>query len=179
MDDLLGYREQKPLKRAVEERMGNGNVGVQRGSIACVGALVLSLAACSGGGGLSPLSPGALGGPVASATSSPSPTPAPVAGGPVIGTPTFPSGGSGNCTTGLLFTGSGQTAVMSVSEAGYTGAFSVGKNEAPTVASVAVSGSTVTVTALANGTDFFTVVDSSGRAAGCNLGTTITTGSAS
>jgi len=140
-------------------------------------SLFVAFVGCSGG--VSALSPGSLAqsGAGPTVTASPSPTPKP--SGPVIGTPAFPSGGSGNCTTGLLFTGAGQTAVATVSEPGYTGAFSVGKNEAPTVASVSVSGSTLTVTALANGTDFFTIVDGTGGSAGCNIGITITSGSAS
>ena len=146
---------------------------------ACMLALAVSsasaLAGCSGGG-LSALSPGSS---PQSGGASPTPQATATPGGPAIGAPSFPTGGSGNCTTGIFFTGTGQTAVIPLSEPGYTGAFTVAKNAAPTVASVTVSGSTATVTALANGTDFFSISDSLGGASGCNVNVTVTTGIAS
>ncbi len=100
--------------------------------------------------------------------------------GPITaGTPTFASGGSGTCASGLAFTGSGQTAVMALADPGYSGTISSSSGAAGTAA-VSVSGTTATVTAGATaGTTTVTFSDTSGNVLTCSIGLTITSGSAS
>lgn len=148
-----------------------------RGTVTTLEGITLSLLLVGCSGGLSVVSPGALS--IGSPSATPTPTPTTAPSSPIIGAPSFPSGGSGSCATGIFFVGVGQSAIATLSEPGYTGSFSVGVNKAPTVASVSISGSTLTVTAVGNGTDYFTVVDSAARQSGCNVGVTVTTGSAS
>jgi len=100
--------------------------------------------------------------------------------GPITaGTPTFASGGSGTCGTGVAFTGTGQTAVMALSDPGYAGTIS-SSSGATATATVSVSGTTATVTAGSTaGNTTVTFSDTAGNTLTCNVGVTITSGSAS
>lgn len=100
--------------------------------------------------------------------------------GPITaGTPTFASGGSGTCGTGLAFTGTGQTAVMALSDPGYSGTIS-SRSGATATATVSVTGTSATVTAGSTaGNTTVTFSDTAGNTLTCNVGVTITSGSAS
>uniref|UniRef100_E6QPD0 Uncharacterized protein n=1 Tax=mine drainage metagenome TaxID=410659 RepID=E6QPD0_9ZZZZ len=101
--------------------------------------------------------------------------------GPITaGTPTFATGGSGTCGTGLNFTGTGQTAVMTLSDPGYSGTIS-SSSGATATATVSVSGTTATVTAGGTaGNTTVTFTDTAGNSLTCsNVSVTLTSGSAS
>lgn len=147
-------------------------------------ASTLSIAivtACSGSGGFAPLTPGAVSAPTASASAKPSPTASPTpaqSSGPVLGSPTFTGGGSGNCTTGIYFTAEGQSATIPLSEPNYTGSFTAASSSSA-VATASVNGGALTVTAVSAGTAFITITDSANRTQGCNISVTITSGTVS
>lgn len=156
--------------------MSNGERGCCRNGVVqgCAALFTFALTACSGGGGLSPLSPGATG---IAITAQPTPTPTPMAA-PVIGLPTFPVGGSGSCSGTVYFDAAGQYANASVSEPNYSGGFSAASSDA-TVATASISGTTLTVTAVQNGSATITVSDQHGGSAACPVSITITGGSVS
>lgn len=103
--------------------------------------------------------------------------------GPIVpGTPTFPSGGSGLCSSSIAFTGVGQTASVPLADSGYGGSITA-SSSATSVATVSMSGSgsseTATVTAVAAGTATVTLTDTAGNSSTCSIGVTTTSGSAS
>lgn len=100
------------------------------------------------------------------------------AGGSGGGTVTFPSGGSGNCSSGIAFTAAGQTGQFSITDPGYSGSFTQ-VNTTPATATATISGSNITITAVAAGTTTITFSDSAGNTIPCSIGVTTSSGSVS
>jgi hypothetical protein len=150
--------------------------------VAIFSLLGFCLSACggSGGAGLSPLAPGAYGGqstPAPTATPSPTPTLAP--GAITFGTPTFnPSNdGAQDCgaANGVSILAINAIATIPISQANHSGAYTVSVSDS-TIISASVSGSALSVTALATGTATATVRDDAGHAATCAIGVTTANG---
>lgn len=99
-------------------------------------------------------------------------------GGSGGGTVTFPSGGSGSCSAGIAFTATGQTALFTITDPGYSGSFTQ-VNTTPATATASISGANVTITAVAAGTTSITFSDSAGNTIPCSIGVTTTSGTVS
>lgn len=149
-------------------------------------AAAAAIAGCSGGAGTLIAAPGVSDPatvPRGAATPSPTPSPAPTAapGAVAFGPASFaPGAGAGTCEgSGLAFNvAGGATATLNVSEPNYAGQFAVSSNSNPSVASAAVTGETVTVTALAAGNTTIAVSGAPGAPpATCTVGVTLTAGS--
>lgn len=138
-----------------------------------VATAVAALLTACGGGGLAPLTPGI--GTLPQSTPTPTPSPKPSAGPSIGSKPTFSGGGSGDCTTGITFDAVGESAAIAISEAGYTGSWTI-NNTTPSVATASISGSTLTITSVSAGQTYFTVSDSFGNSSACNVGVTTTGG---
>jgi hypothetical protein len=91
-------------------------------------------------------------------------------------TPTFPSGGSGNCSSGINFTAAGQTATFTVTDPNYSGSYALGNTTPATATASNGGGATVTITAVASGTTTVTVSDTNGNSYPCAVGVTTTSG---
>ncbi len=128
------------------------------------------LSSCSGGG-LSAIAPAAAGAPVPT-------TPTSNNNAPIIGTPTFPIGGSGNCTSGIAFNGLGQTAVSNLTESGYSGTFAAASSDS-SVATASITNATLTITAINSGAATITVSDSTNNESTCSVNVTVTGGTVS
>lgn len=110
--------------------------------------------------------------------------------GPIVppASPTLPSGVSGNCGSGagtgtaLNFTAVSQVATLGINDGGYTGAFSI-SNTTPSVATATISGNgpnaSLSVTSASSGVDTIVLSDTAGNTMTCNVGVTVTSGSAS
>lgn len=135
---------------------------------------VFLLCACGGGGGgLSPLSPGANG-----AVSQPTPTPTPSPGPLSLGSPTFSpsSEGNGDCTAGMNLLAVGAAASVPISQTNYHGGSYTASVSDPSILSASITGTTVTLQAIAAGTASATVSDSFGHSVSCSVGVTTSGG---
>lgn len=135
------------------------------------GALV---SGCSGGG-LSAIAPAAAGDPVPAIGA----TQFPNNDRPTIGMPIFPMvGGSGNCTSGLAFNGSGQTALLGLTETGYSGTFTATTSDS-SVATASVTSAKLTITAINSGAATVAVSDANNKTSTCSVNVTLTGGTVS
>lgn len=134
---------------------------------------VLILVGC-GGGGLSAVAPGALGGVAAQ----PTPTPTPAPGSISLGAPTFnpSSEGNGDCNAGLNLLAVGASASVPVSQLNYHGGSYTANVSDSSVISASITGTTLTVQALAAGSASATVSDTFGHSISCSIGVTTSGG---